>query len=324
MVQVINLLMSAAILIPVLLATPALGDDALKRELVEGMSEIELPVLARYQELGLMHKQILITLQTLPAKEITSTTKKWVNIAAGPSGIIQKFDEINNLASGDDPGSHKTAMTRAIGLKSDIDSLKGYKQAKDNFITSYPETALQHFFADQGAYFETLAENATDTCSAIDHYEQALIAYREAADLTKTTYIDLKAKEIKSEYEFDMETLNESLAIGGAKFEQSAHGTDHAGNPIAVSIGVLASKRAGREFATVYEIYTKHGDVRASDIEEKIIKVGDIHSDLVGVFLRYAAAVVTAFVLFLVTVLSRLFRWGRAVEDTMLGNEVIR
>jgi len=209
---VIDLLTAVAVLS--ILAAPALGDDALKRELVEQVSEVKPPVLARYQELDLMHKQILITLQTLPENQSTPTTTEWVNLAAGQGGILQKFDEINDLASKGDPQSHKTALTQAIGLKSDINTLEGHKQAKENFITIYPRMALTHFFTDQGVYFEELAENENDTCLSIDYYEQALVAYREAEDLTKTTYVDLKVKELGSEYRFDMEVANEAFCVG--------------------------------------------------------------------------------------------------------------
>ncbi|HDN64728.1 MAG TPA: hypothetical protein ENF23_00260, partial [Methanosarcinales archaeon] len=161
MVRVIHLV--TAILILSSLAMPALGDDTIKRELVEQVSEIKLPVLARYQELSLMHKQILITLQTLPSDQITGDTRAWVNIAAGNNGILKKFNNINDLASKGDPQSHKTALTDATRLKSDINSLVGYRQAKDNFIISYPKTALAQFFADQGEYFEALAETEIDT-----------------------------------------------------------------------------------------------------------------------------------------------------------------
>ena len=167
MVRVIHLV--TAILILSALAMPALGDDAIKRELVEQVSEIKLPVLARYQELSLMHRQILITLQTLPSDQITGNTREWVNIAAGNNGILKKFNSINDLASKGDPQSHKTALTDATRLKSDISSLEGYAQAKDNFITSYPKTALSNFFADQGEYFEALAETEIDTRIMIDY-----------------------------------------------------------------------------------------------------------------------------------------------------------
>jgi len=322
MVRVINLL--AAILVLSALVAPALADAALKRELVEQVSEVRLPVLARYQELSLMHKQILITLQTLPEDQIAKSTREWTNIAAGSDGILAKFDKINDLASKDDSQSHKTAIADAIVLKDTINSLEGYKQAKDNFITFYPGIALQHFFTDQGAYFETLAENETETHRAITYYEDALNAYREAEDITKTTYIDLKVKEMRSEYLFDMETANESCTIGETKFEDARYGINHTGNPVSVAIGILASKRSERELTTVYRIYTKHGDERAPQIGEMVAETTIINSELVNVFLKYAAVSVALFIALLAYVLSLIFRWTHAVEDTLLGNEVIQ
>ena len=321
-VRVIHLL--TAILILSALAMPALGDDAIKRELVEQVSEVKLPVLARYQELGLMHRQILITLQTLPSDQITKATREWVNIAAGRDGILKKFDDINDLASVGDPQSHKTALSGAIGLKSDINSLEGYKQAKDNFITFYPGTALSHFFTDQGEYFEALAETEADTRMAIDYYEHALTAYREAEDITKTTYIDLKVKELRSEYQFDMGIVNGSLSVGETKFEQASYGFNHTGNPIAVATGILSARTSKRELTTVHRLYLKHGDERASQIDEKIIEIDYIHEELVDVFLKYAAILVVFVIVVLVCVLSLMFRWTYAVDDTLLGDEVIR
>jgi hypothetical protein len=321
MVRAIDLL--AAIAVLSMLVTPALGDDALKRELVEQASEVKPPVLARYQELDLMHKQILITLQTLPENQITPTTRKWVNLAAGQGGILRKFDEINDLASKRDPQSHETALRQATQLKGDINTLEGYNQAKENFITIYPRMALTHFFTDQGVYFEELAENENDTRLSIDYYEQALIAYREAEDLTKTTYVDLKVKELGSEYRFDMEIANESSYVGEANFEQTMSGLNNSTNLIAVVAGILSARTAERELATAYELYTKHGDGQASQIAEMLVTVDDAHTELVDIFLRYAAAFGALFIVILVFALSRLFRWTHAVEDTLLGNEVI-
>jgi len=322
MVRVIHLV--TAILILSALAMPALGDDAIKRELVEQVSEVKLPVLARYQELSLMHRQILITLQTLPSDQITGNTREWVNIAAGNNGILKKFNKINDLASKGDPQSHKTALTDATRLKSDINSLVGYAQAKDNFITSYPKTALSHFFADQGEYFEALAETEIDTRMEIDYLSHALTAYREAEDITKTTYIDLKVKKLKSEYQFDMEIVNTSSQIGEAKFEQASYGSNHTSNPVAVATGILSARTAKRELTTVYELYLKHGDERAMQIDEQLLEIDQIHTELVDLFLKYASVFVVFFIVVLVCVLSLMFRWTHAVDDTLLGDEVIQ
>ncbi len=322
MVRVIHLV--TAILILSSLAMPALGDDTIKRELVEQVSEIKLPVLARYQELNLMHKQILITLQTLPSDQITGNTREWVNIAAGNNGILKKFNNINDLASKGDPQSHKTALTDAIRLKSDINSLVGYAQAKDNFITSYPKTALSHFFADQGEYFEALAETEIDTRMEIDYLSHALTAYRKAEDITKTTYIDLKVKKLKSEYQFDMEIAKTSSQIGEAKFEQASYGSNHTSNPVAVATGILSARTAKRELTTVYGLYLKHGDERAVQIDEQLLEIDQIHTELVDLFLKYASVFVVFFIVVLVCVLSLMFRWTHAVDDTLLGDEVIQ
>jgi len=322
MVRVIHLV--TAILILSALAMPALGDDAIKRELVEQVSEIKLPVLARYQELSLMHRQILITLQTLPSDQITGNTRDWVNIAAGNNGILKKFNNINDLASKGDPQSHKTALTDATRLKSDIGSLEGYAQAKDNFITSYPKTALSHFFADQGEYFEALAEAEIDTRMEIDYYEHALTAYKEAEDITKTTYIDLKVKKLKSEYQFDMEIVNTSSQIGEAEFDEASYGFNHTSNPIAVATGILSARTAKRELTTVYELYLKHGDERAVQIDEQLLEIDQIHTVLVDLFLKYASVFVAFFIVVLVCVLSLMFKWTHAVDDTLLGDEVIQ
>ncbi|PXF60206.1 MAG: hypothetical protein C4B59_09610 [Candidatus Methanogaster sp.] len=313
-----------AIMILSTLVMPALGDEAIKRELVEQVSEIKLPVLARYQELDLMHKQILITLQTLPSDQITGDTRAWVNIAAGNNGILKKFNSINDLASKGDPRSHKTALTDATRLKSDINSLVGYSQAKDNFITSYPKTALAQFFVDQGEYFEALAETEIDTRMEIDYYEHALTAYKEAEDITKTTYIDLKVKKLKSEYQFDMEIVNTSSHIGEAKFEEALYGFNHTSNPAAVATGILSARTAERELTTVHKLYLKHGDGRAVQIDEQLLEIDHIHTELVDLFLKYASIFVVFVIVVLVCVLSLLFRWTHAVDDTLLGDEVIQ
>ena len=325
MVRAIDLVTAllAAVAVLSLLAAPAFGDDALKRELVEQASEVKPPVLARYQELDLMHKQILITLQTLPTNQITATTRKWVNLAAGPGGILLKFDEINDLASKGDPQSHETALTKATQLKGDIDTLDGYNQAKENFITIYPRMALTHFFTDQGVYFEELAESENDTRLSINYYEQARIAYREAEDLTKTTYVDLKVKELESEYRFDMEVADESFGVGETNFEQAMSGLNNSTNLRTIVTGILSARTSERELATAYELYTKHGDEQASQIEEMLVTVDDAHTELVAVFLRYAAVFGAFFIMILIIALDRIFRWTHAVEDTLLGNEVI-
>jgi len=322
MVRVIHLV--TAILILSALAMPALGDGAIKRELVEQVSEVKLPVLARYQELSLMHRQILITLQTLPSDQITGNTREWVNIAAGNKGILKKFNNINDLASKGDPQSHKTALTDATRLKSDINSLDGYAQAKDNFITSYPKTALSHFFADQGEYFEALAETEIDTRMEIDYLSHALTAYKEAEDITKTTYIDLKVKKLKSEYQFDMEIVNTSSQIGEAEFDEASYGFNHTSNPVAVATGILSARTAKRELTTVYELYLKHGDERAVQIDEQLLEIDQIHTELVDLFLKYASVFVVLFIMVLAGVLNLMFKWTHAVDDTLLGDEVIQ
>ncbi len=158
----------------------------------------------------------------------------------------------------------------------------------------------------------------------IDYYEHALIAYREAEDITKTTYIDLKVKKLKSEYRFDMEIVNTSSQIGEAKFEQALYGFNHTSNPVAVATGILSARTAKRELTTVHELYLKHGDERAVQIEDNLVEIDRIHAELVDLLLKYASVFAVFFSVVLVCVLSLMFRWTHAVEDTLLGDEVIQ
>ena len=121
-----------------------------------------------------------------------------------------------------------------------------------------------------------------------------------------------------------MEIVNTSSQIGEAKFEQASYGFNHTSNPVAVATGILSARTAKRELTTVYELYLKHGDERAVQIDEQLLEIDQIHTELVDLFLKYASVFVVFFIMVLVCVLSLMFKWTHAVDDTLLGDEVIQ
>ena len=300
------------------------ADELQKRQLVETVGSIDSPAFDKYEEIKILYEQTLITVQALPATSITSSTNQWVDKVAGPNGVIKGFDELTTLTSGNDPKSHERALDRGRQIAGTVKSLKSYPQAEDNFIPMVAQMGLNHFFQDEGIFFEKLADNEMNTALRIEYLDNSYIAYSLAGDITKTSYLDLKIKETKSEYNYDMKIVERELETGNESLYALRQSNEQKDQMIPVVEGIIASRSAKDSYSQIYALYVKHGNDDAESVNMTLSEINIITADLESAFTKYMVLLVVFFNILIIYSLYSLYTWKHEVDDTRLGDEVIR
>ncbi len=300
------------------------ADELQKRQLVETVGSIDSPAFEKYEEIKILHEQTLITVQALPVASITSSTNRWVDKVAGPNGVIKGFDELTTLTSGNDSESHERALDRGRQIAGTVKSLKSYSQAEENFIPMVAKMGLDHFFQEEGDFFEELADNEMNTARRIEYLDNSYIAYSLAGDITKTSYLDLKIKETKSEYSYDMKIVERELQKGNESLYALRRGAEEKDQVIPVVEGIIASRSAKDSYSQIYALYVKHGDDGAESVNMTLSEINITTTDLENAFTKYMVLLVVLFNILIIYALYSLYTWKHEVDDTRLGDEVIR
>lgn len=300
------------------------ADELLKRQLVETVGSIDSPAFEKYEEIKVLHEQTLITVQALPVTSITSSTSNWVNMVAGTNGVIRGFEELTTLTSDDNPESHKKALDRGRQITGTVKSLKSYSQAEKSFIPMIAKMGLDHFFKEEGEFFEELADNESNTARRIEYLDNSYIAYSLAGDITKTSYLDLKIKETKSEYSYDMKIVERELVEGNESLHILRQSVVEKDKVIPVVEGIIASRSAKDSYSQVYALYVKHGDDGAESMNMTLSEINIATTDLENAFTKYMVLLVVLFNILIIYALYSLYTWKHEVDDTRLGDEVIR
>ena len=313
-----------AILIFSIFVSACSADELMKRQLVETVGSIDSPAFEKYEEIKILHEQTLITVQALPATSITSSTRNWVDKVAGTNGVIKGFEELTTLTSGNDPGAHERALGRGRQIAGTVKSLKSYPQAEKSFIPMIAKMGLDHFFKEEGEFFEELADNEPNTARRIEYLDNSYIAYSLAGDITKTSYLDLKIKETKSEYSYDMKIVERELVEGNDSLHILRQSVVEKDKVIPVVEGIIASRSAKDSYSQVYALYVKHGDDGAESMNMTLSEINIATTDLENAFTKYMVLLVALFNILIIYLLYSLYTWKHEVDDTRLGDEVIR
>ena len=324
--SVVCILLISCIILTSVFTHTASADELIKRQLVEKVGFLDSAAFNKYEEIKILHEQTLITVQALPASDITSSTNIWVNLVVSDKGIIRGFDELTDLTSGNGPESHKKALEKGKQIQTTVRSLESYPQAQENFIPIVAQLALKHFFSDEGQFFEELAESENNTEKRIEYLDNSYIAYDLAGDLTKTSYLDLKIKETKSEYNYDMDIINKNLESGNESLITLNESIGEGNNTgfIPSVKGILAAKSAKESYSVVYDLYLKHDDEKSGLINITISDINNSANDLEQTFIRYVLGFIVLFSTIIIYGLYSLYTWKLEVDDTLLGEEVIR
>ena len=324
--SIICILLISCVIFSFVFTHTASADELIKRQLVEKVGFLDSTSFNKYEEVKILHEQTLITVQALPASDITSSTDVWVNLVVGDEGIIRGFDELTDLTSDDEPESHIKALEHGKQILTTVKSLESYSQAQENFIPMVAQLALKHFFSDEGEFFEELAEAENNTEKRIKYLENSYIAYDLAGDLTKTSYLDLKIKETKSEYNYDMEIVDKNLDTDNVSLMMLNESIGDGNNTGFFNVveGILAVRSAKESYSVVYDLYLKHGDERSGSINTTISDINYVAYDLEQTFIRYVVGFIALFSTIIIYGLYSLYTWKLEVDDTLLGEEVIR
>lgn len=320
----VSMLLLLCILLVSIFANSGSANELLKRQLVETVGSIDSPAFQKYEEIKILHEQTLITVQALPVTSITPSTKEWVDKVAGPNGVIKGFDELTTLTSGNDPGAHERALDRGRQIASTVKSLKSYPQAETNFIPMAAQMGLDHFFQEEGKFFEELADNEINTARRIEYLDNSYIAYSLAGDITKTSYLDLKIKETKSEYSYDMKIVARELEEGNESLHILRLSAQEKDQVIPVIEGIIASRSAKDSYSQIYALYVKHGNGDAESVNMTLSDINIITTDLESTFTKYMVLLVVLFNILIIYALYSMYTWKHEVDDTHLGDEVIR
>ena len=131
-VTVLTILLTVLIVNSLFFLPPAAGSDELKRQLLEELIALDATekadLFADYDELYLAKTKTQAVLQGMEGREVTSSTKAWVDMLLG---IIDDFETLANLGESSNSSDHAEALAIAERVNSSITMLDQYEAAKE-------------------------------------------------------------------------------------------------------------------------------------------------------------------------------------------------
>jgi len=299
-------------------STIVAGSDELKSGLLEDILSQDKPGLFDdYRKLDLAKTTMKTLIQGMTGKEVTSTTKAWVDMSLG---INDDFEVMVNLSKSSDPSDHLKAIEVADGLNMSINRLRGYDMAERNGIPMLSMLALTRFYRGEGKFFEEAARNTDETKVKIGYAQNSSIVYRKGGMTSEASRMAFEWRRHKRIYERDMkralEYLNDARVL-----------RDNAINPSSGFFGsdFMAILNAKDSFESAKWLYEKHNDTELEN--ESVIKT---EAEIKKTFLRLMLDTLLRILIYLlilsaITVIlwTDFKRWGEELDDTRLGEELI-
>lgn len=301
-------------------STPAAGSDALKRELLEDIISVDKPELFDdYEALYLAKAKTQAVIQRMEGWEVTYNTKDWVVIFLG---IIDDFEGMADLSESSVPSDHIEAIEIADRINTSINTLRGYDIAEVNEIPMLAEIALKQFYRSEGKFFEDIARNEGETKEKIEYEKISSISYKKGGiyTISDASRMDFESRRDEWVYKRDMERASEYITASRSHLE-------NAENPSSGFFGTTAAFmeiiKARDSFDEARKIYEKHKDKELENVRGIETEIRNVYYRLMLDTLKVVA--IYLLILFIVTAViwADFKRWGEALDDTMLGEELI-
>jgi hypothetical protein len=294
----------------------AAGTDEQKRNILEDILSQDKPGLFDdYGELQLAKTKMQAVIQGMDSRDVTSTTKEWVDISLR---IIDDFEVMVNISGSSDPFDHIKAVEDADRLGMSINKLKGYPTAERNGIPMLYELALTHFYRGEGEFFKQAARNTDETRVKLYYEQNSSIAYRKGGMHSEASRMEFEWRRDKRIYDRDMKKALEYINAARAQ-------RDTAINPSSGFFGsnFMEILKARDSFEQAKGLYKKHKD-------KELENVRGIEDEIKHAYQRLMRDALLRIVIYLlilsviVVILWKDFkRWGNELNDTRLGEELI-
>jgi len=297
-------------------STIAAGSDELKRDILEDILSQDKPGLFDdYGELQLAKTKMQTVIQGMDSRDVTSTTKAWVDISLG---IIDDFEVMVNVSESSDPFDHLTAIEAADRLSMSINKLKGYPTAERNGIPMLSELALTRFYRGEGKFFEQAARNTDETKVKIDYEQNSSIAYRKGSMPSEASRMEFEWRRDKRIYDRDMKRASEYINAAGVQRD----------NAITPSSGFFGSNfmgilKARDSFEQAKGLYEKHKDKELKNVKGIEDEIKDAYQKLMLDTLLRIVIYLLILSIIVVILWKDFKRWGDELDDTRLGEELI-
>lgn len=314
-----TLLLTLIIFTTLSFSTPVVGSDELKRELLEDIISVDKPELfGEYGELDIAKAKMQAVIQGMEGSEVTRNTKEWVDIFLG---IIDDFEGIAHLNESSVPSDHVGAIETADRINTSINTLSGHEIAEAE-IPMLTELALKQFYRREGKFFEDIARDEEETREKIEYEKISSISYKKGGIYTISDASRMEFESRRDEWVYKREMKKASEYINA-----SMSHLDNARNPSSDFFGAAAAFReiikAGDSFDEAKKIYEEHKDKELENVKGIENEIRNVYYSLMRDMLKDVAIYLFFLSIFTAIIWWDFRRWGDALDDTMLGEELI-
>ncbi|MBN1762122.1 MAG: hypothetical protein JW878_03445 [Methanomicrobia archaeon] len=320
-VTVLTILLTVLIVNTLFFLPPAAGSDELKRQLLEELIALDATektdLFADYDELYLAKTKTQAVLQGMEGREVTSSTKAWVDILLG---IIGDFETLADLSASSLPSDHSAALGLAEQINSSITMLDQYDAAKENGLPMLATLALERFYRGEGEFFELLAKGEEETRVKIEYEKLSAASYKKGGvyTISDASRMEFESRRDEWIYERDMERAAEYLTAARSHLA-------NARNPSSGFFGAafIEILKAKESFEQAQNLYEKHKDPELENLSGIESEIAVVYQSLMLETLKVVAVYLIFLVLFTVLLWMDFEKWGGDVDDTRLGEELI-
>ena len=302
-------------------APPAAGSDELKRELLAAIlaadTEERSEVFSTYEELYLAKTKTQALLQGMEGREVTESTKAWVDILLG---IIDEFDQLVDLSTSAVPSDHQEALTIAERISSAITLLDQYDTAKEQGLPMLVTFALGRFYRGEGVFFEALSRSEEETKVKIEYQKLSSSSYEQGGvyTISDASRMEFESRRDEWIYTRDMERASDSIAAARAHLARAR-------NPPAGLVGAafIEILKAKDSFAQAQSLYEKHKDRELENLQGFESEIMAVYQQLMLETLKVIALYLVILACFAGMLWLDFERWDGDLHDTRLGEELI-
>ena len=321
LVIVMTLLLTAIIANTVFFPTPAAGSDELKRQLLEELLSASIveksDLFADYDELYLAKTKTQAVLQGMAGREVTSSTKEWVDILLD---IIDDFETLVELSKSSIPSDHTEAIAIAERINSSITMLDRYDAAKDNGLPMLAALALERFYRGEGEFFEIIARNEHETRVKIEYEKLSAASYKKGGvyTISDASRMEFESRRDEWIYARDMERAAEYITASRSHLATAR--SPSSGFFGAAFIEILKAKDS---FVQAQHLYEKHQDRELENLSGIESEIAVVYQQLMLETLKVVAVYLLFLSVFTVILWSDFEKWDGDWDDTRLGEELI-
>lgn len=302
-------------------APPAAGSDELKRELLAALlatdTEERGAVFSTYDELFLAKTKTQALLQGMEGREVTQSTKAWVDILLS---IIAEFDQLVELSTSVNSSDHQAALHIAERIRAETNLLDQYDTAKEQGLPLLITLALERFYRGEGAYFEGLARNEQETKLKIEYQKLSASSYELGGVYTISDASRMEFESRRDEWIYTRDMARAAELITAARTHLM-----RARNPPVGLFGAafIEVHHAKDSFEQAQRLYAKHNDRELDNLQGFKAEITTVYQQLMLETLKVIALYLLIIALFAGILWLDFTRWDGDLHDTRLGDELI-